>query len=52
MIKTNVVNFSTKCGAMDYKNKLFKKIGLHLMSKKNSVEIDEIHDIKLAKEYL
>ena len=41
--------------ALDYKiynNRLFKKIGVHLMSKKNSVEIDEIQDLKLARKYL
>ena len=41
--------------AADFKilrNRLFKKIGVHLMSKRNSVEIDEKQDIKLAKAYV
>ena len=41
--------------AADFKilrNRLFKKIGVHLMSKRNSVEIDEKQDIKLAKAYI
>jgi CMP-N,N'-diacetyllegionaminic acid synthase len=35
-----------------YKNRLFKKIGVYFMSKRNSVEIDEIEDIELVKSYL
>ena len=35
-----------------YKNRLFKKIGVHFMSKRNSVEIDEMQDVKLAKAYI
>ena len=35
-----------------HKNRLFKKIGVHLMSKRNSLEIDEIYDLKLARTYL
>ena len=41
--------------ATDFKilrNRLFKKIGVHLMSKRNSIEIDEKQDIKLAKAYI
>ena len=41
--------------ATDFKilrNRLFKKIGVHLMSKRNSIEIDEKQDIKLAKAYM
>ena len=41
--------------ATDFKilrNRLFKKIGVHLMSKRNSIEIDEKQDIKLAKAYV
>ena len=41
--------------AADFKilrNRLFKKIGVHLMSKRNSIEIDEKQDIKLAKAYI
>ena len=34
-----------------YKNRLFKKIGVYLMSKKNSLEIDNKEDIKQLKLY-
>ena len=41
--------------AADFKifnNRLFKKIGVYFMSKRNSVEVDEIQDVKLLKSYL
>ena len=35
-----------------YKNRLFRKIGISLMSKRKSLEIDTHEDIKLLKMYI
>ena len=40
--------FKTK-GFKKFKNRLFGNIGLYKMSKRNSVEIDTLEDLKLAK---
>ena len=51
-VENGAIYIFNASGFKIYKNRLFKKIGVHLMSKRNSVEIDEIYDLKLAKAYL
>lgn len=52
LVENGAIYIFNASGFKIYKNRLFKKIGVHLMSKRNSVEIDEAHDLKLAKAYL
>ena len=37
---------------LKYRNRLFGKIGIYLMSKLNSIQIDEKEDLKLLKKLI
>ena len=52
LVENGAIYIFNANGFKIYKNRLFKKIGVHLMSKRNSLEIDEIDDLKLARNYL
>ena len=52
LVENGAIYIFNVSGFKIYKNRLFKKIGVYFMSKRNSVEIDEKQDIKLAKSYL
>jgi len=52
LVENGAIYIFNANGFKIYKNRLFKKIGVYLMSKRNSLEIDEIDDLKLARNYL
>ena len=41
--------FQTK-GFLKYNNRLFGKIGVYYMKKINSIDVDEMEDVKLVKQ--